>query len=310
MIDGKLVEDVTVELLRKAAVYLPHDVKAALERSYDDEKDDTAKAQLKTILENIALAGEKGLPMCQDTGVHLFYVDLCGIRDSATISGSEASRHVGKHNVSWITDAIAQGVRRATREVPLRPNTVNPLTRENPGDNTGMHMPHINFRTSDNDYLEITVMMKGAGSENMSCMRMLTPSQGVAGIKEFVLESLVSAGGNPCPPVILGIGIGGSADICTCLAKEALLRPLGTHHHDEKIALLERELYDALKDIGIGPMGLGGRTTLLGVHVEYADCHTASLPVAVNFQCWAARRATARIYEDGRVEYPSHDGGK
>jgi fumarate hydratase subunit alpha len=149
-------------------------------------------------------------------------------------------------------------------------------------------------------------MPKGAGSENMSALGMLLPSQGVNGLKEFALQTLINAGGKPCPPIIIGMGIGGSADISMKLAKEALLRPVNEHHSNQDLAILEKQLYDAFNTIGIGPMGLGGKTTLLGLNIEYAHCHTASHPVAINIQCWAARRATAKIYDDGKVEYPSH----
>jgi fumarate hydratase subunit alpha len=200
-------------------------------------------------------------------------------------------------------------VEKATELIPLRPNAVHPLTRKNPGTNIGERMPYINYKFSKDDYLEITVFPKGAGSENMSALAMLTPSQGIKGIKEFVLDTVVSAGGKPCPPIILGIGIGGSADISMKLAKESLLRPINERHKDDKIAALEEELLNALNLTGIGPMGLGGKTSVLGVSIEYAHCHTASFPVAINIQCWAARRATARIYSDGKVKYMTHKEG-
>jgi fumarate hydratase subunit alpha len=149
-------------------------------------------------------------------------------------------------------------------------------------------------------------MPKGAGSENMSALAMLTPSQGLSGIKEFALNTIVKAGGKPCPPTIIGMGIGGSADISMKLAKEALLRPTNQRNDDSQIAELENELFTAINTLGIGPMGLGGKTTVLGVNIEYAYCHTASLPVAINIQCWAARRAVARIHPDGRIEHISH----
>jgi fumarate hydratase subunit alpha len=229
--------------------------------------------------------------MCQDTGVQIFFV------------------RQGKAATGDLADAIGRGVARATKEVPLRPNTVHPITRKNHLDNNGVRMPYINIEPSDEPYLELTVMPKGAGSENMSAMAMLTPSQGIKGIKRFALDTLVRAGSKPCPPIIIGMGIGGSADISIHIAKEALLRPVDQPHPDPEVAALEEELFEALNDIGIGPMGLGGRTSLLGLNVEYAHCHTASLPVAINIQCWAARRCTARIHEDGRVEYPTHEGG-
>jgi fumarate hydratase subunit alpha len=291
MIPDSLVEDVVVEMLRNAVTKLPRDVEEALNRAYEAETDEVPKTQLKTILTNIGMAEDGVTPMCQDTGVQIFFV-----RQGRAATGD-------------LVGAIGRGVARATKEVPLRPNTVHPITRKNHLDNNGVRMPYVNIEPSDEPYLELTVMPKGAGSENMSTMAMLTPSQGLKGIKQFALDTLVRAGSKPCPPIIIGLGIGGSADISIHIAKEALLRPLGQRHPEPEIAALEEELFEALNGIGIGPMGLGGRTTLLGLAVEYAHCHTASLPVAINIQCWAARRCTARIHEDGRVEYPTHGGG-
>ncbi len=291
MISDSLVEDVVVEMLRKAVTKLPRDVEDALQRAYEGETDEVPKTQLQTILTNIRMAEDGVTPMCQDTGVQIFFV------------------RQGRVTTGDLSGAIGRGVARATKEVPLRPNTVHPITRKNHLDNNGVRMPYINIEPSDDPYLELTVMPKGAGSENMSAMAMLTPSQGIKGIKQFALDTLVRAGSKPCPPIIIGMGIGGSADISIHIAKEALLRPLGQRHADPDIAEMEEELFEALNQVGIGPMGLGGRTTLLGLNIEYAHCHTASLPVAINIQCWAARRCTARICEDGRVEYPSHDGG-
>jgi fumarate hydratase subunit alpha len=290
VINKSMIEDVTVELIRRAETLLPQDVVSALQKAFEAETEDLPKTQLKNILENISLAKDSKIPMCQDTGVQIFFVYLT---KNSNVSANE------------ISEGIHAGVIRATGEVPLRPNTVHPLTRSNPGNNTGEHMPYINFKSSENDYLELVVMPKGAGSENMSALKMLTPAQGVKGIKEFILDTLVHAGGKPCPPIILGIGIGGSADISIKLAKEALLRPLDQPNAEPQFAELERELYSTLNEIGIGPMGLGGKTTLLGVSIEYAHCHTASHPVAVNIQCWASRRARARIFLDGRIEYSS-----
>jgi fumarate hydratase subunit alpha len=288
MITDDRITEVSIELLRKAVTVLPKDIINALKKAYETETDEVPKMQLKTILDNIELANETGKPMCQDTGIPIFFVN------------------VGKAEAGDIESAIRSGVEQATPEVPLRPNAVHPLTRKNPGNNLGAHMPYINYRFSDNDYLELSVMPKGAGSENMSAMKMLTPSAGVKGIKQFVLDTLVNAGGKPCPPIIMGVGIGGSADISMKLAKEALLRPLDSPHPEPELAELESELYEALNTIGVGPMGLGGKTTLLGINIEYAYCHTASHPVGINIQCWAARRAAARIYQDGRVEYLLH----
>lgn len=290
MISNELIKDTTVELLRFAVTQLPVDVKKALEDAYSIEEDEVPKAQLKAILDNVALAEKDSLPMCQDTGVPIFFVN------------------VGKVETGDIQEAIIEGVKEGTKGIPLRPNAVHPITRKNPGDNVGERMPYMNYRFSDNDYLELGVMPKGAGSENMSALKMLTPAGGLKGIKQFVLDVLLNAGSKPCPPTILGVGIGGSADIAMKLGKESLLRPLTQRHPEADIAVLEDELYTSLNEVGIGPMGLGGKTTILGVNIEYAACHTASLPAAVNVQCWAARRAACRIYPDGRVEYTTHGG--
>jgi fumarate hydratase subunit alpha len=279
------LEDALVDLIRTAVVELPSDVVNKLQEAYDQEDDPVPRMQLHAILDNIALAKETNTPLCQDTGVPLFYVT----RSQSLSLPLEAT--------------LANAIERATERVPLRPNAVDPLSRKNPGTNTGPHMPHITYAVHDKPYTEITMLPKGAGSENMSVLRMLTPSQGVNGIKESVLDAVVSAGGKPCPPTIVGVGIGGSADIATSLAKHALLRPLGTENPDERLAKLEEELTAALNETGIGPMGLGGKTTVLGVHAELAACHTASHPVAINLQCWAARRATIYLYDDGRIEY-------
>jgi len=289
MISEKLVKDVTVELLRKTVTRMTDDVVNELKNAMKNETEEVPRMQLKAILDNLELAEKTTTPLCQDTGVTIFYVNLPRCLNVDVEKG------------------IIEGVRTATKEVPLRPNAVHPLTRKNPGDNVGRKMPYVNFKVWDKDYLEITVMTKGAGSENMSQLAMLTPSQGVKGVKEFILNVVLKAGSNPCPPTILGVGIGGSSDIATKLAKEALLRPINKPNEDAEIASMEKELKDALNDLGIGVMGLGGKTTVLGVNIEYAFCHTASLPVAVNVQCWAARRGTAQIFPDGKVKYPTHE---
>jgi fumarate hydratase subunit alpha len=291
LISKDLVKSTVKELLRMASIELPIDVKKALKDAYEREVEDVPKMQLKAILDNIELAEKTGTPMCQDTGVHIVYVKL------------------GEVEVEELEDAVREGVAEATATIPLRPNAVHPLTRKNPGTNVGLNMPYIYIEKIKDGFVEITVMPKGAGSENMSALAMLTPAAGLKGVKEFILQTVVKASGQPCPPGILGVGIGGTADVAMKLAKEALLRPLGSRNPDPEVAKLEEELLEALNGLGIGPMGLGGKTTLLGVQIEVAYTHTASLPVAVNYQCWAARRATARIYPDGRVEYITHKRG-
>lgn len=288
MIDETLVKNTIIELLKDSSTKLPLDVKNALEKAYEIEEG-PAKAQLEAIIKNIKMAEDSSTPLCQDTGVHIFFVKI----------GDVGNPKLEKRLPSIIID----GVREATKSVPLRPNAVHPLTRKNPGDNVGDYMPYVNYTPIDADYIEITAMPKGAGSENMSRVAMLNPSDGLKGIKKFALDTVVGAGSKPCPPTIIGLGIGGSADISIKLAKMALLRPIDQRHTDPAVAALEKELFEAFNALGIGVMGLGGKTTVLGVNAELGYCHTASLPVAINVQCWAGRKATARIYRDGRVEH-------
>ncbi|QLH75683.1 MAG: fumarate hydratase [Methanomassiliicoccales archaeon] len=278
-----LVEETVVRLIRTAVTTLPEDVVAALHRALEHETEEVARVHLRTVIENVRLAETKGVPMCQDTGVPIFFV-----------SGPCSSE---------VEEGMIKGVVRATREVPLRPNVVHPLKRHGTGSNIGEGMPVIHHEPPRGDFIEIAFMPKGAGSENMSVIKMLDPTKGIRGVKETVLEAVVAAGGRPCPPSIVGVGVGGTADSAMLLAKRALLRPLGRRNKDDDIADLESELEDLINMTGIGPMGLGGRTTALAVAIEKADCHTASLPVAVNIQCWAARRAFARIYPDGKVRF-------
>ncbi len=281
--ENTLIEEAVIALLRRAVTTLPEDVLAALEASLLIERDPAAKRELSRIIENVREAGACTLPMCQDTGLPVFFANMGFI-------------------VPGFEEAVARGVRRATEEIPLRKNVVHPLTRQNTGDNTGKGMPYIYYSCGSSDRIELTVMPKGGGSENMSALAMLSPTGGLSAIKRFVLDTVVNAGGKPCPPVIVGVGIGGTSDECMALAKKALLRHVGSRNPDPAAARLEMELMYAINHTGIGPMGLGGDTTALAVHVEYAYCHTAGLPVAVNFQCYAARKATARIYKDGSIE--------
>jgi fumarate hydratase subunit alpha len=290
MITKETITETVSELLKRAVTNLPEDVELALEKAHKTERRKIAKTQLATILDNIRYARKKGIPICQDTGLPVFYVGI----------GSKAQVDLG-----MIEEAIVEGVRIATKSIPLRSNAVHPLSRRNSEDNTGAGVPVIEIELlKGRDYLEITVLPKGAGSENMSRLALLKPSDGIADIKRFVVESVAAAGGNPCPPVIVGVGIGGTADTAAKLSKKALLRDISSRNKDKDMACLEKELLCAINQLGIGPMGLGGDTTALEVNIEYAFCHTASLPVAVNLQCWANRRASARIRED-RAEYIS-----
>jgi fumarate hydratase subunit alpha len=270
---GKITyEDVaiaTVDIIREAETSLSYDVVCAIENAYNKEGSEIAKAQLAAILKNIELSKKQLIPMCQDTGIMVFFVE---IGRSLIIDFD-------------LEGAIIEGVRRATVQVPLRPNAVSPLSRKNSGDNTGAGLPDINYSFVEGNKLSITVAPKGAGSENMSALRMLNPTE-TSKIREFVLETVLKAGGMPCPPIVVGVGIGGSFDKSARLAKQALLMDMGD------MDAFELELLNDINKLGIGTMGMGGNITALAVHVKQAHCHTASLPVAVNIQCWANRHAT------------------
>lgn len=285
------VENVAVNLLRLAVTELPKDVKEALQKAYQDETSEAGKTQLKAILDNVALAERTRTPMCQDTGTIIFYIK----------AGAEVK------NLDKIENALRNATKRATNEVPLRPNAVDPFKQKNTGNNTGRNIPYINWEIVPGNNLEITVLPKGGGSENVCVTGMLVPGEGIKGLKKFVIDSVIKAGSKPCPPNILGVAIGGGTDISMKLAKKALLRPLNHPNSDPEIAKLEKELLEAANQTGIGPMGLGGKFTVLGVNIDYAARHPASYPAAVAFNCWAARRATARIHPDGRVEYLTHE---
>jgi fumarate hydratase subunit alpha len=260
----------TYRAMREAVIYLPADVKQAILHARASETHAVAEGEYENIAKNIAAAERLGVPLCQDTGVPVVYLTL--------------PRRVPFSPVLF--DAVAEGIRRATAEVPLRPNVVDPITRHNTGDNTGTGIPAVHVRPGVR--FTVTVLPKGAGAENVSRVVMLLPSQ-VEKIEEIVVGTMLAAEGRPCPPVVLGVGIGGTFDSAPALAKEALLQPI------DRMDVFEQKLCDAVNRLGIGPMGLGGNTTALAVKVKTAACHTASLPVAVNVQCWANRHATVEV---------------
>jgi len=283
----KVLEETTIELLRRASIQLPGDIIKALKRARREETSNIGRQQLGNILKNLQAAKEMSRPICQDTGLITFYVTI----------GNEFG------DPGFLLESLTKATRKATHDIPLRPNAVHPLTRKNSGDNSGTGVPIVSYEIVQGDYVELTVLPKGAGAENMSTLTMLPPSAGIHGIKQFIINTVVTADGKPCPPIILGIGIGGKADLAMTLATRSLLRPLGTHHPQKEVAKLEEELLELVNATGIGPMGLGGKYTALGLNIEYAYCHPASLPVGITMQCWAHRRATARIYRDGQIEY-------
>jgi fumarate hydratase subunit alpha len=275
MITQKQVEDIICSLFKQAVIELPEDVEKALKKAYENEDQDIARSNLKAILDNIVAARHLQIPMCQDTGLPIIFVKL------------------GNVKVENLYEGIRRGVEKATEEIPLRPNVVHPLTRKNTGTNTGNRIPQIDLELISEEYLEFTVFPKGFGSENNNALKMALPGEGVEGVKKFVLDTVIAAGGKPCPPIIVGLGIGGSSDLVMKLAKKALMRKVGTSHPEQEIAALEKEILDLINSTGIGPMGLGGKTTALDVQVEIADTHTAGLPIGVCIQCWAGRHARA-----------------
>jgi len=283
------LHNTVVEMLRRAATTQPKDVISALKLSKERETNKIARLQLDCMLRNLELAKKLRAPICQDTGIPIFFVKL----------GSDLKLNFDLNSV------LADAVREATQTIPLRTNIVDPLTRAKTGANVGWGHPIVHLEFARGKSFQIDLLVKGAGAENWSRLFMLNPTADVEAIKRAVLLTITEAGGQPCPPTIVGAGIGGSADLACTLAKKALLRPLNARNPDKKLAGLEKELMAAANELGIGPMGLGGRTTVLGVHVAKAACHTASLPVAISFQCWAARRASARLVGDKlKVEVP------
>lgn len=278
MIRQEMVEEEVCRLFKEAVIKLPDDVKKALKNAYDTEDDETALLNLKAILDNIKAAEDMDIPLCQDTGLPIIFV-------------RKGNVEVENHN-DGIINGILNGVKKATEEIPLRPNVVDPLSRSNTGNNIGRFIPQIDIELVNTDSLEITVFPKGFGSENNNALKMALPGEGETGIKDFVLDTVLSAGGKPCPPIVVGVGIGGSSDMALKLAKKALLRQVGVNHSEKRVSNLEMDILEMVNSTGIGPMGMGGKTTALDVKIEYADTHTAGLPIGVCIQCWAARRAT------------------
>ncbi|WP_457548789.1 fumarate hydratase [Archaeoglobus sp.] len=264
------VVETVVELFRKAETELSEDVLKAIKYAYENEESEIARMNLKNIIENVEYAKSRKVPMCQDTGLPIVFVEL----------GRELCLDFD------LKSAIVEGVKKATAEIPLRPNAVHPITRENPGNNVGVHMPIVDIDLAEGDELKIAVLPKGAGSENCSALKMMLPHD-VDRIKMFVVDVVKNAMGKPCPPIFIGLGIGSTFDGAAKLAKKALLRDV-TKMNDFEIEILE-----AVNELGIGAMGMGGKFTALAVLSEIGYCHTASLPVAVNIQCWANRRAFA-----------------
>jgi tartrate/fumarate subfamily iron-sulfur-dependent hydro-lyase alpha chain len=287
-IDPVTVEGVAKELYIRALKILPDDIKAGFATLAQRETTPKARGVLATMIRNIAVAEATDNLLCQDTGIPIYNVT---VGRKVEIDGPA------------MKNAIRRGCERATREHPLRSSIVHPLTRKNEHSSCGIGVPviHIDY-AADIEGLRIEMIPKGSGSENNSWLKMAVPAEGVDAIRTFVVDCVLDAGGKTCPPTIVGVGIGGTADLCVHLAKIAATRPLGSHCDDPDGAQLESDLSAAVNMLGVGPQGLGGDATAFAVHVELAATHITMNPVAVNMQCHSARRASALLTADG-VEY-------
>lgn len=276
----KRIRDVVAQLCIEANYQLPEGVIQALKRARRRESSSLGREVLGQLIENARIAKKGIYPLCQDTGMVEVFLEV----------GQEVKFKMQnvKCKMQSLEEAVQEGVRRGYRKGYLRKSIVDPLNRKNTKDNTPAI---IHTKTVKGNRLRITVFIKGFGSENVSATKMLLPSDGKEGIVHFVLEKVGEAGADPCPPIVVGVGIGGTQEKCALLAKEALLRPLGRYHPKKEISSLEKKLTKKINELGIGPSGLGGRTTCLAVHIETFPTHIAGLPVAVNINCHALRHA-------------------
>ena len=284
-VDLKQVEEACKELYIRACKILPPDIKQGFARLDANETDATGKSILATMIRNITVAEETDNLLCQDTGIPIYNVTIG--------SGVEVDGYKLKQ-------AIAKGCERATREHPLRSSVVHPVTRKNENTSCGRAVPviHIDF-VDQPETLSIEMIPKGSGSENNSWLKMAIPADGIDAVKTFVIDCVLDAGGKTCPPTIVGVGVGGTADLCVHLSKVAATRPLGSRCDDPEGARLEQELSAVVNKLGVGAQGLGGDSTSFAVHVETAATHITMNPVAVNMQCHSARRARATFTSQG-----------
>jgi tartrate/fumarate subfamily iron-sulfur-dependent hydro-lyase alpha chain len=282
------VEDAAKELYIRALKQLPPDIKAGFDKLAAKESNATAQSILGTMIKNISVAEDTDNLLCQDTGIPIYNVWI--------------GRDVAVDGVA-LKAAIRKGCERATKEYPLRSSVVHPITRKNEHTSCGIEVPviHIDFVDAP-EMIKLEMVPKGSGSENNSYLRMAIPAEGMQAVKTFVIDSVLASGGKTCPPTIVGVGVGGTSDLCVALAKRAATRALGSHCSDPEGRKLEEELSAAVNQLGIGPQGLGGDGTAFAVHVEMAATHITMNPVAVNMQCHSARRATAVINSNG-TEY-------
>lgn len=286
-----IIEETAIELLRIAVSDLPQAVEDSLNEWLQKETNEVAKSQLEAILKNVHLARDNCQPMCQDTGVVAFFLD---VGENFPIRAP-------------LRDILVKATERATMEIPIRPNTVD-WFEGNTKTNVGYQgqIPWLYWDIIPGDSLTITVMPKGGGSTNVANFGILKPGEGIDGIKRFVIDSVARAGARGCPPYMVGVGIGGGEDMCMTLAKKALLRGVGIRNKNEEFANTETQLLAAINALGIGTMGLGKGPTALDINIEYMARHPASLPVGIVFSCWAERYAKAKISKDGQITYLSH----
>ncbi len=277
-INAREITETVKKLFMDCNYFIGEDILNALEKARENETSDTAESVLSQIIENDKIAAEEEIPMCQDTGMAVLFVEY---GDKVFIDGD-------------FEQAVQQGVREAYTDGYLRKSVVDDpvFDRINTKDNTPAI---IHTRIVSGDKIRITAGGKGFGSENMSAIKMLTPSYGVEGVKNFILDTVRAAGPNPCPPIVVGVGIGGTFERAAQLAKKATFRSIDTSNPDERYRALEKELLDEINKMGFGPAGLGGKTCALGVNIETSPTHIAGMPVAVNICCHAARHKTAEI---------------
>lgn len=278
-IKAETVTQTVKQLFLDCNYFIGKDIMTALEKARENEKSKVGKSVLTQIIENDKLAAKEEVPLCQDTGMAILFVEY---GDKVVIEDGS------------FEDAVNEGVRQAYKDGYLRKSVVNDpaFDRLNTKDNTPAI---IHTRIVKGDKIKITAGGKGFGSENMSAIKMLTPSYGIEGVKKFILDTVRTAGPNPCPPIVVGVGIGGTFERCAQLAKKATFRAIDTHNEDERYAKLEEELLESINKMGFGPAGLGGTTTAIGVNIETSPTHIAGMPVAVNICCHAARHASAEI---------------
>lgn len=291
-INKKFLLETALEVVRKSCTRIAPDAMELLKRSYANESNVAARKLLETMIHNAELATEIDKPVCQSPGYPVIYATLGGdIKLDANIQR-----------------VFQEAIIESTKKGYLRPSMVHPITRKNSGDNSGVGVPDVEIEQApDSDYADFIISFKGCGSELVNMLRVLTPAQvgkGGIGVKKLILESVVKAGGIPCPPIAIGIGIGGQIHYAAKLSRKAVsVREWTDTHSNPKLAKLEKDLLATVNSLGIGPAGIGGDTTALTLKVEMVSTHTAICPVAVNFHCWVARRSGVRICSDGSVEY-------